>query len=483
MPEEELYYLYTKKEQKKEKKKRPLLPVVFFLFLFFLSVFLFKKRIVKYRPWEKSEEITNRVVESMKDVKGFSKKTRALIRGPNWNFSFEAEGKEGFLEQPKSEYSFSFSIEIEDEKKVLNGKYDFAGFIKAIGNDIFLNFSQLPEKDFFGNPLSQLKNTWIKIGPDLIIDLKKEIVGDNFIVDPQNYFFKVLQLSSKLIGIKGFRGTVEELFAKKFFILKEDITNKEDEKNNLSHYRIVFNKDEIEKSISQMGFAARKLKSEILAEQNALPPFVNPTNFLSISNSFINSIFNHYFPLSKQKNDLTGEIWFDKKTNLIKKIVWDTEIETLFYQGMQGKILFYLENEYNDYNKSFTIVKPSADKEISEIIKQFGYPQRLKEIFEKRASFKRDLQRKIDILAIASGLFSFYQSNQSFPSTSTMPLSVGTILKDPGQGPCNNYFWISNQKDNKKFCIFACLENGNFFVANEKDFKETKKRPTKLDCF
>jgi len=484
MSEEELYYLYTRKDEKKEKKKLPLLPFFFLLFLLFLSLFLFKKRIVKHRPWEKPEEITSQIIESMKEVKSFSKKTKALIKAPNWSISFEAEGNEGFLEQPKTEYSFSFSIEIEDEKKVLNGKYDFAGFVRTIGNDVFLKFSQLPEKDFFGNSLSQLKNTWIKIDPAFIIDLEKEIVGDNFILDPQNYFFKVLQLNSQLIGFKGFKGTIEELFAKRFFILKEDITNNEDKKNNLSHYRIVLNKDEIEKSISQMSFAAQKMKNEILFQENALGKisFFNP--YSQISNSFINYFFNYpYFLLSKQKNDLTGEIWFDKKTNLIKKIVWDTEIGTLFYRGIEGKIVFYLENEYNDYNKSFTVVKPSVNKDISEIIKEFGYHQKLKEIFKKRASLKRDLQRRIDIFTIASNLFAFYRLNQSFPSTSTMPFSLGTILKDPGQGPCNNYFWIPNQKDNKKFCVFACLENGNFFAANEKDFKETKKRPTKLDCF
>jgi len=483
MPEEELYYLYTKKEEKKEKKKRPLLPFVFLLFLLFFSFFLIEKRIVNYRPWEKPEEITTQVIESMKDVKSFSKKTKAVIKAPTWSISFESEGREGFLERPQSEYSFVFSVKIEDEKEIFKGKYDFAGQVKAIGNDVFLNFSKLPEKDFFGNSLVDLKDTWIKIDSASIIDLKKEIFGNNFIVDPQNYFSKFLQFSSKLVGFKGFKTTAEQIFAEKFFLLKEDLTSKEEEKNNLSHFRIVLNKDEIEQSINQMLYAARNLKNDLLYQltfQNQKTH--SPASLFNLSRN-LNYFFPPPFLLDKQKKDLEGEIWFDKKTNLIKKIVWNTEINTLFYQDLEGKIVFHLENEYSDYNKDFVFEKPSANKDIFEIFKQFGYHQKLKEIFQKNTSLKRDLQRRADILTIANNLFSYYQVNQSFPSTTTMPFSLDLILKDPGNGPCNNYYWISNTKDPKKFCVFACLENGNFFAANEKDFKETKKKPSKLECF
>ncbi|MGB9598686.1 MAG: hypothetical protein ACPLZH_02480, partial [Minisyncoccales bacterium] len=275
MSEEEIYYLYTKKEkkeEKKEEKKRIFLPVIFFLLLSLFFFLLIEKGIIKRRPWEeKPEKLTSRIIDSMKKLKSFEKRTSGFLRMPSLEIFFEANGKEGFSEETKSDVSFNFYIDIKDASSSFYGRYDFAGQVKAMGNDLFVNFSKIPEKDFFGNSLSSLKNVWIKINPRLVVELKKELIGDHFLLEPEDFLSQILESGAHLVGMKGFPSYREgDIFALKFFRLEDNITTKEEKKQNLSHYRIVLNKEEIGKSVSQMFLAASTLKqSKVFSEQSA----------------------------------------------------------------------------------------------------------------------------------------------------------------------------------------------------------------------
>lgn|GEM_PF-2401739 len=56
-------------------------------------------------------------------------------------------------------------------------------------------------------------------------------------------------------------------------------------------------------------------------------------------------------------------------------------------------------------------------------------------------------------------------------------------IKDPGDGPCLSYQQIPNKGNLQKYCVWACLENGKFFAANEKETKLLDTAPTSLDCW
>jgi len=125
-----------------------------------------------------------------------------------------------------------------NEKENFKGKYNFAGQLKSIGDIIFVKFSQLPEKDYFGNSLSQFQNIWIKIDPASILEVRKEIVGDDIPIDPETYFSKIIHFSSMLFGFKGFN----VLFPYNFKNLKESISYslKRD-----ARYLIIYGGDEL----------------------------------------------------------------------------------------------------------------------------------------------------------------------------------------------------------------------------------------------
>jgi len=108
----------------------------------------------------------------------------------------------------------------------------------------------------------------------------------------------------------------------------------------------------------------------------------------------------------------------------------------------------------------------------------------------------RDAKRQSDIRQISLAMEMYYNDGQAYVATGTSPGSISSYLNpvptDPGGGSdagCNDssgtaYQWVDNSSASSQYCMWACLENGNFFVASEEGTKEQSTEPTGLgdDC-
>lgn len=103
----------------------------------------------------------------------------------------------------------------------------------------------------------------------------------------------------------------------------------------------------------------------------------------------------------------------------------------------------------------------------------------------------RDARRESDIRQISLAMEMFYDMGENgeygeYLQSAIMPNAIGTFLnpipQDPGNGPCSSYKWISNFSDSKRFCVYACLSDGTFVVANQKGTHPLNRAPTDLDC-
>jgi hypothetical protein len=98
-----------------------------------------------------------------------------------------------------------------------------------------------------------------------------------------------------------------------------------------------------------------------------------------------------------------------------------------------------------------------------------------------------DIERKIDIVSISSVMEMYYINKGNYFQSKDLPASIGSYLnpvpQDSGDGPCPSYQWISNINDSQKYCVWACLTDGKFYVASQKGVTSTDKAPADLNCF
>jgi|GEM_PF-2292174 len=99
----------------------------------------------------------------------------------------------------------------------------------------------------------------------------------------------------------------------------------------------------------------------------------------------------------------------------------------------------------------------------------------------------RDSGRISDISQISIAMEMYKDDNDGkFLQSEKIPSSIGGYLDVTPKDPCSNskyyYHWISNINDSQKYCVWACLEGGNFFAASHKGVKKLDKAPTDLNC-
>lgn len=98
----------------------------------------------------------------------------------------------------------------------------------------------------------------------------------------------------------------------------------------------------------------------------------------------------------------------------------------------------------------------------------------------------RDSRRESDIRQINIAMDMYYDDNGKYVQSETLPNNIGDYLnpvpKDPTDIPCS-YQWISNMNNPQKYCVWTCLPDGNFIVANEIGVTTVNKTPTSLDCW
>jgi len=163
--------------------------------------------------------------------------------------------------------------------------------------------------------------------------------------------------------------------------------------------------------------------------------------------------------------ELSFQIWIGKKDNLPYKFTFEKSVDiNKFNSKENGEITVKINAEFSEYGKPIKIEIPENAMGLDEIFKE--------EIdkMEKQESFYRDYQRKSDMNRLQSIMENHFVSNHSkYFQSKSMPTEIEeiTIYKEIGQGPCSSYKWISNLENSQKYCAWACLESGKFYIVSQ----------------
>ena len=95
-----------------------------------------------------------------------------------------------------------------------------------------------------------------------------------------------------------------------------------------------------------------------------------------------------------------------------------------------------------------------------------------------------DSIRKSEMGLIAAIQGQYFAAQHKYYQSVSYPSSIpnsGPLPGDPS--PMGTYFWIDNTGDLMKFCVYAHLENGGFYLASHKGVGMVQERPLTLsDC-
>ena len=111
----------------------------------------------------------------------------------------------------------------------------------------------------------------------------------------------------------------------------------------------------------------------------------------------------------------------------------------------------------------------------------------------------RDAKRQSDIRQISLAQEMYYDTIEGYAViavdagrlTTTAIGTLDPLPKDSGSGKvigCNDtkdaaYKGFASDAGEQKYCIYACLEGGNFFAASEKGTTILTTEPTDVDCW
>jgi len=451
------------KSKKEISPPHPLLRTLIFVFCFLGLIFiiLLAKRIIDpmwnpFRP--KPEAVLNQVffnLQKLKSLETESEISAVLLPKENLKINIKQRQRQDFTkgETPISETDFEIYFETKDP--LLEGKHFLAGKVKRVGKEIFVSFENFPEIE--GINFEELKGKWIKIEPDFLTKLVKEIGIQLPSSAPQT---ENLSTFSQQIPGK------EQLKYLRIVKVKKQLKDEKIEKKPFYHYSLEVEKENISQVFSLLG--------------NFSSPFPL-ISFLylplpSISPSFLEAMKN-----------FEGEIWVDKKEILPKKVTWQTKINIEKIGGFGGTLEVKIQKNYLSFNKEFEIQLPQEYQQLVEFLKEKKILEKIKKDYTEKMRISRDETRKNYISQIYQELQNYFRIFQRYPVSDGYPLTntqipIGLNLNDPGLGPCENFVWISNRKNPWRFCIFACLENGKFFAASPEGLKELEKRPKDLNC-
>lgn len=137
-----------------------------------------------------------------------------------------------------------------------------------------------------------------------------------------------------------------------------------------------------------------------------------------------------------------------------------------------------LDLNFSKFDSPMTINSPTVAKKFEELPTFSDYWS-----FEDESS-KRDYIRYVNLDQIAEELNLYAKKNGKYPELDSVPTQLGDldpIPTDPGGGPCSgSYQWIPNKGRSGQFLIYACLEDGKYYIFNEQGGSSVDQRPMSL---
>ena len=134
---------------------------------------------------------------------------------------------------------------------------------------------------------------------------------------------------------------------------------------------------------------------------------------------------------------------------------------------------------FSKFDFPMTINKPETTKKFEELPTFSDYWS-----FDSESK-KRDYIRYSDLELVADELNFYKQKNGTYPELESFPDKLGEIDPtpgDPGNGPCPGaYKWIPNKGYPAQFLIYACLEDGKYYIFSGRLGRSQEQRPTSLN--
>ena len=308
-----------------------------------------------------------------------------------------------------------------------------------------------------------IKDKWMKFDEDSYEKIKEIILE----------FDKLSSGSGVEDAIPEIPEDAKEEITKKFFqLLSENkiynIKELADEKIGsrlLYHYQVVLDKNRLTEFISEF----------IVLYQQYLP---DSKNIHSLEKEKIKQNMDDSI---KDLGDLSFDVWIGQKDNYLYKFRFSKE---KIKEEIRSLVL---EVNFSEINKPIEIKPPAEFTGMNEVL------DKVLAGTKTIASKERDSTRKSNMDSIRYNMKRYYQKNNKYFQSDILPVSVpfGDIYykynydyilpKDPGMGPCASYQWISNIYNAQKFCVYACLESGEIYAANEIGSRIVKKAPVTIN--
>ncbi|MFH1671609.1 MAG: hypothetical protein ABH889_02450 [Candidatus Portnoybacteria bacterium] len=185
--------------------------------------------------------------------------------------------------------------------------------------------------------------------------------------------------------------------------------------------------------------------------------------------------------------DITAEVWIGKQDNLLYRIKSEKEID-LNQFGEEGNLVLTLDINFSEFNKPTKVDPPEDSKTIEELFPEETF---FSPIMSANMS-ARDAQRKSSMRQMVTAMELYYGDNNKYLQSRTMPASIGNYMSNIPADPSTEkpYFWLDNTQSaatycggGQRFCVWADLEDGGYFVASENGNKEVLDPPVRCPCF
>jgi hypothetical protein len=479
-----------------------------FIFLVALATRFFDPLWNPFRP--KPQNVLARMEEAMEKLKTYHEKIDVLVKVQNEE-KIEGEYLQETLrdlrqpENPKSETKFNLNFSFLKKEEPTGFRFNIAGETKELEQVTYFKITNFPflkeiSEFAFLPQISSIENTWIKFDSRSAIQLLKTISEFSSPKEKED-LEKMIKLEEEIFEKerekrKAFEKELKEkskgfLAAEKILSLKTQFPDEKIGKEKVYHYLFLLNKEEFNKRFPEFLNTA----FEVYSKYFGFAPLLEKEKAKEALGQFLNNF-----------GEIEIEFWVGKKDYRLYKWKAKTEFDLSFLSEKRKKAGIEIENpekikwelfgEFSNFDQDVKIEPPSEYKDISEILSGFfellkeeslkETPSALEELKETFSpSEKRDEIRKNLIIQIQKEMEKYYQTHLKYPSSSVLPKKIGDFIvpKDPGNGPCAKFRWISNLGDSQKFCFWTCLEKGTFFAASPKGTKELNKQPSSLDCW
>jgi len=354
-----------------KKSKSPLI----FVLIFILILFAGFTGILASRIWDplwnpfrpNPEAVIAKAVKEMEKLKTFQQKFNGEIgisiledgRSPSKakiNFKFSGSSKQDITqpEKPKADSSFDLEISVTGEENI-GAKFAIGGKLVRIGEEAYLKLTKLPDLGPFlpvSFDFSQIKDSWIKIDQESIINLQKKL-GEEYGLEVEE-FSKERMEKEKKIQEELQEKIKEKLMGRKWFVVKKELPDERIDGIKVYHYVVSLNNAEIINLIPEIWKEVEK----VMLEETGMAPTTGEEEMKRGLKEFFEKI-----------GELEGEIWIGKKDYLLYKFKGAKRIDLKkFDEYAKGEMAFSLELENSNFNQPVKIEAPSEYKTLDEVM-------------------------------------------------------------------------------------------------------------------